>query len=207
MAVTTFVSRRAPSPSPTTRNQIYVFDTLAEAHSGTNTGDIAVMVDTLQIRIWNGTRWATDSGGITGQTVLTDNTATGMFTVALPTVLQAVGGIIEFAVVVVDDDATDVVQIEAGITPFAAVNETGTVTATLLPSGVTLTGGAATDIVSDVGGGTNVVAFTATVSSTTVTFKVTANTSLTPEPAASFIVRWSVRLMNGTGTPPVLAAV
>lgn len=203
MGVKTFVSKLAPSASVTGKQQMFVFDTLAEAFNGNDSGDIAVFVDTCQLRIWNGTRWCDIDGGASGTTTLTDNTATALFTVAVPAVTGAVvGGIIEFVSKFVDDEATDVVQVETGIVPFALLNESGTVTSTIIPLGYT--GPAATDIASDVGGGTFSNTWSISVASLVGTIKVAANTGFTPAGGDVQNVSWRVRLIGGTGAAPVV---
>lgn len=208
MAVKVFGTKAAfPAPDSSGNKQFfYVFDTLAELANGHDAGDLAVVVDTAQIMVWNGTAWREHGGGLSGTTTLTDNTATSMFTVTCPaTTGTVVAGFIEYVVKFVDDEATDVVQTEAGITPFAVLNESGTVTAVLMPSGLTLTGPAATDIVADVGGSTNAVSFTASVASLVATFKCTSNTGLTPAGGDTHSVSWRVRLITGTGAAATLA--
>lgn len=210
MAIKVFGTKAAfPAPDTSGNKQfVYVFDTLAELANGHDAGDLAVVVDTAQIMVWNGTAWREHGGGLSGTTTLTDNTATGLFTVTCPAVTGTViAGFIEFAVKFVDDEATDVVQTEVGITPFAVINESGTVATVLMPSGVTLTGAAATDIAQDAGGSTLAVAFSATVASLVATFKITSNTGLTPAGGDTHSVSWRVRLITGTGAAATLAAV
>lgn len=195
MGVKTFMSKLAPAASTTGKQQIFVFDTLAEAFDGTDSGDIAVFVDTLEIRIWNGTRWANNGGGLTGQKVLTDNVATTFATITCPTTLTAVGGIVDYMVIALDADD---MQIEAGSFPFTIYNIAGTLAVDAVLN--------ATDISTKLSSGTNAVSFTITASGTTASLKATADTSLTITPASGFLVKYTVRTVNGTGAPPVIAA-
>lgn len=156
------------------------------------TGDLAVAADRGSLLIYDGTKWREKDGGLQGQTPIpTDNVAAAVFTMNVPTTLTALGGILDYVVVVHNGTA---VQMEVGSTPFGAVNEAGTVTPTIKSP--------VTDVAADTGGGTNAVTFSAAAVGTLATFSVKADTSLTITAA---YIKWRVRPINGTGSSPTLA--
>jgi len=156
-----------------------------------NTGDLAVLADRCQLKVYNGSKWRDVDGGLQGQHTVADNVAKALFTVDVSTTLTAIGGILEYVAVIHNGTA---VQLEVGSVPFGALNEAGTVTAVIKA--------AATDVAADVAGGTNVVAFSASVASTVATFAITCNTSLTITAAH---VKWRVRPIGGAGSSATYA--
>lgn len=212
MSVTRFQLRANPAVPIASGEDTIVFhvvDTYASLPSSHSADDIAFVQDTGLMLVSNGTSWLSPKGDLEGRHAIVDNTAKSLFTVTVAGADTAWAGILEYAVFYAD--AAHAVQLECGFLPIGAINENGTVTSVVggiraLAGEVTAVPGTPGDVAADVAGGTNVVAVSATEATTVATFKITANTSLTPAASKAYCY-WRVRSITGGVTPTgVLAA-
>jgi hypothetical protein len=173
----------------------------ANGHLRPNT-DLAVDLGASTSRV--GSTYVGTAYAGSQQKVLADNTLTGFATVSVPTNGQIVAGTITYTVEVTDETGGTANQAETGTIPFTLVNEGGTLRGTIFVGGGGTGALNTATIIRDVDAGTLSNIFAVSISTTTATFQITSDTSITAD-ANRHRIRWRFNVPTNTDTVTITA--